>query len=90
MRDAVNSVGSCQAPSSCPPQFGACTNWSTPNLCNSVCGQSFCICRPIRFCEGEPPEPRGVDTYDQYRVCFDPQQNGCTEWSNTVQSFCGC
>jgi hypothetical protein len=91
MRDAiVTTATSCQASSTCPAQFASCTSWSTPSLCSATCGASFCICRPIRLCEGEPPEPKEVDTYNSFRVCFDPSQNACTEWSNTTSSFCGC
>lgn len=91
MRDAiVATAGTCQASSTCPSQFGSCTNWSTPSLCSATCGASFCICRPIRLCDGEPPEPKEVDTYNSFRVCFDSSQNACTEWSNTTSSFCGC
>jgi hypothetical protein len=91
MRDAiVTTAGTCQASSTCPSQFGSCTNWSTPSLCSATCGASFCICRPIRLCDGEPPEPKEVDTYNSFRVCFDSSANACTEWSNTTSSFCGC
>src|SRR5439155_20871196 len=63
---ATTAVAGCQATSSCPAQFGSCTNWSTPALCNETCGTGVCICRPVRDCVGEPPEPRGTDTYNAY------------------------
>lgn len=90
MRDAAAAVAGCQASSSCPAQYASCTNWSTPSVCNSSCGPGFCICRPIRLCEGEPPEPRGTDTINSFRVCFDPAQHACTEWQQTSTTFCGC
>lgn len=91
MREAAaTAVAGCQASSSCPAQYASCTNWSTASLCNSSCGPGVCICRPIRFCEGEPPEPRGTDTFNAFRVCFDPQQHACTEWQQTSSTFCGC
>jgi hypothetical protein len=45
---------------------------------------------PLRDCDGEPPEPRGTDTFNSFRVCFDANQNPCTEWSSTTSTFCGC
>jgi hypothetical protein len=90
MRDAVATQAACQATSTCPAQFGACTAWSTTTLCSSTCGPGFCLCKPIRLCEGEPPEPKGQDTYNAFRVCFDANQNACTEWLNTSVTVCGC
>jgi hypothetical protein len=90
MRDAVATLTSCQASSACPSQFGACTNWSAPSLCSSVCGPTQCFCKPIRLCEGEPPVPRGTDQFNAFRVCFDANQNACTEWQLTTSTFCGC
>jgi hypothetical protein len=91
MREAVAATAStCQAASTCPAQFGSCGTWSTPSLCSETCGTPLCICRPIKDCEGEPPEPRGTDTFNSYRVCFDPNHNACTEWSSTTSTFCGC
>jgi hypothetical protein len=91
MRDAAaTALASCQPASSCPAEFGSCTAWSTPSLCSSQCGGSFCICRPIRLCEGEPAEPRGTDTFNAFRICFNPQGQACTEWQQTISTFCGC
>jgi len=90
MREAAAAVAGCQASSSCPAQFASCTNWSTPALCNETCGPGVCICRPVWQCDGEPPEPRGTDTYNAYRICFDPAQHACTEFQQTQSTFCGC
>ena len=93
MREAVaqtTAASGCMASSSCPAQYGSCTNWSTLSLCSETCGPGVCICRPIRFCDGEPPEPRGTDTFNAYRLCFDPNGNSCTEWQQTISTFCGC
>jgi hypothetical protein len=91
MRDAISvTASSCQASSTCPAQFASCTSWSTPSLCSATCGVSFCLCRPLPDCEGEPRTPREVDNYNSFRICFDPDLNGCTEWSKTTSQFCGC
>ena len=91
MRDAVvATAATCQASSSCPAQFASCGSWSTPSLCSETCGAPLCRCMPIRLCDGEPPEPRGTDTFNSFRVCFDSNANACTEWSSTTSTFCGC
>jgi hypothetical protein len=91
MRDSVIATAStCQAASSCPAQFGSCGTWSTPSLCNETCGLPLCRCMPLKDCDGEPPEPRGTDTFNSFRVCFDSGGNSCTEWSSTTSTFCGC
>jgi hypothetical protein len=90
MREAISAAaGTCQASSSCPAQFGSCTNWSTPTLCSETC-VGVCLCHPVIDCGDDPPVSRGRDTYNSYRICFDPNQNACTEWSSTTSTFCGC
>jgi hypothetical protein len=91
MRDAATSaVAGCHDASTCPAQFGSCTSWSTTTLCNETCGVGVCICKPIIQCGGEPPETKGRDTFNSFRICFDSSQNPCTEWTNTSSTFCGC
>jgi hypothetical protein len=91
MREAAaTALAGCQASSSCPTTFASCTNWSTPSLCSSQCGPNLCFCRPILQCEGEPPELRGTDAFNSFRVCFNAQQQPCTEWRQTISTFCGC
>ena len=91
MRDAVvATAGTCHASNTCPGQFGSCGTWSTPSLCSQTCGGPLCRCKPVIDCMGELPEPRGTDTFNSFRVCFDANQNGCTEWSSTVNTYCGC
>jgi hypothetical protein len=89
MRDAVAADSTCHATSSCPAQFGSCASWSTSALCNSVCGTGVCLCKPIRTCD-DPPETKGQDTYNSFRVCLDPNGASCTEWQSTTVTVCGC
>jgi hypothetical protein len=89
MRDAVAFDTTCHATSSCPSQFGSCSGWSASTLCSSVCNIGVCLCKPIISCT-DPPETKGRDTYNAFRVCFDSNQNGCTEWLNTSVTTCGC
>jgi hypothetical protein len=91
MRDAIATTATtCQASSTCPAQFASCSAWSTPSLCSSTCGTPSCLCRPLKDCVGVPPEPREVDTFNSFRICFDSATNACTQWSSTTSSFCGC
>ena len=90
MRDAAATQAACHATSTCPAQFGSCSGWSTSTLCSSTCGPGVCFCRPVWQCEGEPPVPKGIDTYNAFRVCFDANQNACTEWLSTTATICGC
>jgi len=90
MRDAIaNTAGTCQASTTCPAQFASCTSWSTATLCSETCGGA-CLCHPITECGDDPPESRGRDTYNSFRICFDPNQNACTQWLSTTSTFCGC
>ena len=91
MRDAVVATvpAGCQAASTCPAGFGACTNWSTSTLCNETCNVGVCFCKPVIDCDGEPPEPRGRDTFNSFRICFDSNQTPCTEWASSTTTFCG-
>ena len=91
MRDSIATTATtCQASNTCPAQFASCTAWSTPSMCSSTCGTPLCLCRPLKDCVGEPPEPRETDTFNSFRICFDSAQHACTHWSSTTSSFCGC
>lgn len=91
MRDSISAAaGTCQAATTCPAQFASCTAWSTPTLCSETCGPGVCLCHPVIDCDGEDGGTRGRDTYNSFRICFDPSQNACTQWSSTTSTFCGC
>lgn len=91
MRDAAAvALTGCQASTTCPAEFGSCTTWSAPSQCDATCGPAQCFCRPVIHCEGEPPEPKGTDSYNSFRICFNAQQQPCTQWSKTVSTYCGC
>jgi hypothetical protein len=93
MRDAVVALSGCQAASTCPSQYGSCSSWSAPSLCESICGGiGACICKPVwsEECQGVPPEIKGRDSYNSFRVCFNPSGQSCTEWQQTSYTYCGC
>lgn len=70
---------SCTADFTCPPQYGACTGWSSGVWCDEVCLSTLCA-------EGL----NGKDYFNSYRICFDSGQNPCTEWRTTWLPICGC
>lgn len=83
--------GSCNGPSSCGPQYGACTNWSGGYPCGSeYCGWAYgCgLCNEWGQCEAGGPAIS--QNYESYRVCFDQFGTPCTEYAYGVSSGCGC
>jgi hypothetical protein len=90
MQAAVTLSGTCEASSTCPAQYGACTNWSGSFECNQTCGPGVCLCKPWLNPDCTPDDLRGRIYYNSYRICFDSAQNACTEWSQSSSTFCGC
>jgi hypothetical protein len=90
MSAAAAALGTCQAASTCPAQYASCGSWSPSTLCSSTCNNGACLCHPVWACEGEPPEPKGLDSYNAFRVCFDSGGHSCTEWQKTSYTICGC
>lgn len=88
MRDAAATFGGCNAPTSCAG-FGSCGSWSAADYCDASCGPALCKCNP-RDPNCDPEGLRGRDTYQSYRVCFNPAGESCTEWKQTTIAFCGC
>jgi hypothetical protein len=84
MSKAVVAAAACTGNVTCPG-YGSCTVWSAPVYCDTVCSSRVCSHVP-----GEPAEVFGSDIYDSYRICFNPQQQACTEWNESVHTFCGC
>jgi hypothetical protein len=91
MRDAVVALAGCQAASTCPAEYGSCSSWSGWSQCDQTC-VGLCLCKPIWSpeCEGVPPEPKGTNSYNSFRVCFNSSGQSCTEWQKTTSTFCGC
>ena len=90
MQAAATLNGTCEPSSTCPAQYGACTNWSAASECDQTCGPGFCLCKPWLDPECTDGELRGRIYSNSYRVCFDAALNGCTEWRQTISLFCGC
>lgn len=90
MEAAAAAVAGCQASTTCPAQYSSCTAWSPGTYCGASCGPVKCICRPEDPCDGAPEEPKGRDYFNSYRICFDANQNACTQWNLASTTYCGC
>jgi hypothetical protein len=88
MAKAALATGTCQAPSTCPSEFGACTGFSAASECDFSCGTPLCRCP--RFEPDCVPTPRGKTTLESFRVCFNPAGDQCVEWRQTFSFFCDC
>ena len=84
-------AAACNYTSSCPSEYDSCADWSSWYDCGGpVCGPSTAcpICGPSGCLAGGPAikQPR-----ERYRVCFNQQMEGCTEYQHTGQTLsCGC
>ena len=91
MRDAAAvSLTGCQAATTCPTSFASCSSWSASTMCEQACNIGVCLCRPVWACEGEPPEVKGSESFNAFRVCFNSTGQSCTEWTKTTNTVCGC
>jgi hypothetical protein len=81
--------GACHDTTPCPAEYGSCGSWSGYSNCGDpYCGvYRFCGSCQEPFCFGEATRQR----QERYRVCFNAQQESCTEWQriSTVVT-CGC
>jgi hypothetical protein len=83
----------CHGTVSCQPNYPSCASWSG----YSDCGTPFCgigpRCGDCEYIEGHlfcDPGPAWKQYRERFRVCFDAQQNSCTEWEQIFISSCGC
>jgi hypothetical protein len=88
MRDAmVNTATGCHGSTICPSQFASCTNWSTSSLCDANCITTKCS---VGHDPGDTAPFREKDEFNSFRICFDSNQNACTEFSHTTTFICAC
>ena len=86
-------AGACHATTSCPAEYGSCAAWSG----YSDCGDQFCgISTSCQQCDpsGWPclaGGPAQKEYRERYRVCFNEQMEGCTEYQRVSLTLsCGC
>jgi hypothetical protein len=91
MRDAAASLSTCHAPTTCTG-YGSCSGWSAYSFCNATCGPLQCICNPHAdpTCDGTFDILRGRNYFESYRVCFNSAGQSCTEWRQSISTYCGC
>lgn len=84
--EAVSSLHSCFEVNQCPPEFDTCTDWSSPSVCHWECHQ-YC-----GLVDRNPtaPDTSGSAVMTLYRVCFNAEQQACTEKGYYIEDFCGC
>lgn len=88
----LTKAAACNSTTPCPPEYGACTGWSG----FSDCGDPFCgistlckICDEWGQCTAGGPATK--QNRERFRVCFNAQMQGCTEYQRASQTLhCGC
>lgn len=83
--------GACHDTTPCPPEYGSCGSWST----FEDCGDPFCgvstLCGECDEWRCEAGGPATKQNRERFRVCFNQQQQGCTEYQRAVSTLgCGC
>jgi hypothetical protein len=82
----------CHGTVSCQPNYPSCASWSAYSDCEDPycgsgpkCGECTCDEWGHCFCG---PGPALKQRRERFRVCFDQYSNSCTEWQQTITSFC--
>jgi hypothetical protein len=85
-------AAACHDLTPCPPEYGSCGSWSAFEDCGDPhCGPStLCkICDEWGQCTAAGPATK--QSVERYRVCFNAQMQGCTEYQRASQTlYCGC
>lgn len=84
--------GACHSTTPCPPEYGACASWSTFQDCGDpFCGISTLCPECDEWGQCTAGGPGMKQRRERYRVCFNQQQQGCTEYQHAMQTLsCGC
>lgn len=78
-------VEACHGTSVCPPEFGACTNWSPVSTCGTTTEACSCTqCTGAGCFIGNLK----TTTTERYRVCFTDTREPCTEYQNSNSVLC--
>jgi hypothetical protein len=85
-------AAACHSLTPCPPEYGACTNWSSFSDCGDPhCGISTLCKECDEWGQCTAAGPAMKQDRERFRVCFDQQMQGCTEYQRTSSTLgCGC
>jgi len=85
-------AAACHDTTPCPTEYGSCGTWSSFSDCgDEFCGISFAckICDEWGQCTAGGPALK--QHRERYRVCFNQQMQGCTEYQRSTTTYgCGC
>lgn len=88
----LTKAAACNDTTPCPPEYDACTNWSSFSDCGDpFCGPSTLCKRCDEWGQCLVAGPATKQNRERYRVCFTPQMQGCTEYQrSSLTLYCGC
>lgn len=88
----LKSSPTCNDTTPCPPEYGSCGSWSGFYDCGDpFCGISTLCKRCDEWGQCTAGGPAMKQNRERYRVCFNAQMQGCTEYQRGVQTLgCGC
>lgn len=89
---AFSHSGACHDTTPCPQEYGSCASWSQFEDCGDpFCGISTLCPECDEWGQCTAGGPAMKQNRERYRVCFNQQMEGCTEYQRTVQTLsCGC
>jgi hypothetical protein len=82
----------CHDTTPCPPEFGSCGSWSDLYDCGDPQCSFSTLCQQCNeWDQCTIAGPMTSQVQERFRVCFNQQMQGCTEYQNFLQSLgCGC
>ena len=85
-------AAACHDTTPCPTEYGSCGTWSSFTDCgDEFCGPSFACKRCDEWGQCTAAGPALKQRRERYRVCFNQQMEGCTEYQWTTTTYdCGC
>jgi len=85
-------AAACHSTTPCPTEYGSCGSWSGFSDCGDpFCGPSTLCKRCNEWGQCLAAGPATKQNRERFRVCFNAQQQGCTEYQRASQTLgCGC
>lgn len=89
----ATKAGACHDTTPCPSEYDSCASWSG----YTDCGDPFCgistlcgECEDVWPYRCEYAGPALKQFRERYRVCWNPQMQGCTEYQRVTVNVGGC